>query len=181
MTSTTSASSAWDEIAKQLEQIQKPIRTFKLCKDADVRDRYLHAKQADAIAQQDLGQLPARGGDPDMRAVVQRQAKEAAAELADAQQAYDKHTVVLRFTALDRKDLEALMKLHPPTEENEERGEDFDIDTFAPALICAASMDGMPVEAAAKYLSTWPTSEATDLWQAAWGIQHIRRTDLGKG
>jgi hypothetical protein len=50
-----------------------------------------------------------------------------------------------------------------------------------PALIAAASLDGMPEEAAARYLRTWIPSDARALWQAAWSVQHTQRTDLGKG
>lgn len=178
---TSTTPSAWDEIAKQLEQIQKPVGTFKLCRDPEVRERYLNAQQADAAAQHELGQLPARGADPDLKAIVQRQAKDAAAELADAKQAYEQMTITLRFTALERKDLVALQKAHPPTEEDEANGQDQNLETFAPALISAASLDGMPLEAARQYMATWSPGDATDLWKAAWHIQHQKRTDLGKG
>lgn len=177
MTNTT----AWDEIARQLEQIQKPVGTFALCPDPDVRNRYLTAKQADEQARQQLATLPEKGGDREARTFLTQQAAEAAAELAAAKEEYDAQTIVLRFTALDRKDLEALQRAHPATEEDEADGQEFAMATFAPALISAASLDGMPVEAARRYMETWSTADAMDLWRAAWFIQHQKRTDLGKG
>ena len=75
----------------------------------------------------------------------------------------------------------ALQKQHPASEEEEASGQDWSMDTFAPALIAAASLDGMPTEYARKCLDTWAPGDARDLWQAAWSIQHQKRTDLGKG
>lgn len=173
--------SAWDEIAKQLDQIQKPVSTFKLCRDPEVRERFLSAQQADEHARNELAALPAKGADAEVRALLTKEAKHAAIELAAAQTAYDEQTIVLRFTALERKDLEALQKAHPPTEDDEADGQDYAMATFAPALISAASLDGMPIEAAQKYMDTWSPSDAADLWRAAWFIQHQKRTDLGKG
>jgi hypothetical protein len=177
----TSTSSAWDEIEKQLDQVKKPVGVFKLCRDPEVRERYLNARQADEQARQQIGTLPAKGGDREVRALLNKEAADAAAELAAAQAEYDAQTVVLRFTALDRNDLTQLMKAHPPTEEDEERGDEWAMDTFAPALISTASLDGMPLEAAQRYFSTWPPSDSADLFRAAWFIQHQKRTDLGKG
>lgn len=173
---------SWDELAKQLDGLQKPISTFKLCKDPAVRERYLSAqKDADATALY-LKQVPRDGTyDAEALAQLEKQAQDAKKELAAAQKAYDAKTITLRFTALERKQLELLQKQHPASEDDEARGEDYAMDTFAPALISAASLDGMPVEAARKYLDTWAPGDARDLWQAAWTIQHQKRTDLGKG
>ena len=171
---------SWDELAKQLEQIQKPVRTFKLCKDMAVRERYLTAQQTADESDRYLKQF-AKDDDAEALALMEKQAKEAKTELAAAQKAYDAQTITLRFTALERKKLERLQAQHPASEEDEERGDDYAMDAFAPALISAASLDGMPVEAARTYLDTWAPGDARDLWQAAWTIQHQKRTDLGKG
>lgn len=176
MTSTTD----WDALKKRLDQVKKPVRVFKLCEDPDLRDRYLKAKQAAEMANASLEQL-SKQADKDARSLVQNQAVEANAELAQAQQAYDDATIILRFQALEQQELEELQAEHKPSEEEEANGYDFAFDTFAPALIAAASLDGMPVEYAAKCLKTWPPQDATGLWQAAWSVQHVRRTDLGKG
>lgn len=175
MTSTTD----WEKLQQRLDGVKKPIRAFKLCDDADIRDRYLAAQRdadrADARLK-DLGD-----SDPDTRVLVEKQAHSAKAELAEAKKAYDTHTITLRFTALERQELEALQNKHPASEEDEAKGDDYMFDTFAPALISASSLDGMPVEAASRYLNTWTAGDAQGLWQAAWSIQHTKRTDLGKG
>jgi hypothetical protein len=176
----TSTTSNWDALEARLNNVKKPVQTFKLCDDPDVRDRYVNAKRAaeevDAYLQQVKGQA-----DPEALALVEKQAKDAKTELAAAKKAYDAHTVTLRFTALERQELEDLQNKHPASEQDEEKGNDFAFDTFAPALISAASMDGMPVEAASRYLNTWTSGDAAALWRAAWTVQHTQRTDLGKG
>ena len=181
MTSSTN----WEDLEKQLDQVARPVRTFKLCKDDEVRERFLQGQQsfeqADAYLKQVKAQAKDQAFDAEALALVEKQHKDAKAELTAAQKAYDACTVTLRFTALERKELETLQKEHPPTEEDEERGNEWAVDTFAPALISAASLDGMPVEKAQKYLDTWGSSDAADLWRAAWSIQHHKRTDLGKG
>ncbi|MEU1134475.1 hypothetical protein ABZ383_32220, partial [Streptomyces sp. NPDC005900] len=107
-------------------------------------------------------------------------AKAAKAELDAAQKAFDAAAVTLRFTALERRTLMELQEKHPPSEEEEAEGEDFAMETFAPALISAASLDGMPVDYARHCLDTWSAADASGLWNAAWSIQHQQRTDLGK-
>jgi hypothetical protein len=177
---TSSSISGWDALEKRLDSVQKPIRTFNLCEDSDVRERYLNAKRDAEQADTYLKSLP-KDADADARALVEREAKEATVELAAAQKAYDAKTITLRFTALERKALEKLQNAHPASEEDEARGNDFAFDTFAPELISAASLDGMPSEAARRYLETWATSDVAALWSAAWSIQHEQRADLGKG
>lgn len=178
MTSTTT--STWDALAKRLDSVEKPVGTLKLCPDPNVRDRYLQAKKEADHADGYLKEL-SKDADPDARALVEKQVSDAKAELIKAQKAYDEQTITLKFTALERKRLEALQDAHPAGEEDEARGDDFALDTFAPALIAAASLDGMPADYARQCLDTWPPSDARDLWNAAWSIQHRKRTDLGKG
>jgi len=175
MTTTTS----WDDLEKRLEAVAKPTRSFKLCTSTDVRERYLKAQRAAEQADAYLKALP-EDAEPDTRTAVEGQAKAAQKDLTAAQKTYDTHTIVLRFTALDRKELQALMAKHPPTETEEAAGEEFHFDTFAPALVAAASLDGMPHDKAAHYLDTWTPPDARSLWQAAWSVQHVQRTDLGK-
>jgi hypothetical protein len=182
MTSTTN----WAELKKRLDQVKKPIRTFKLCEDPEIRERYLGAQrtaeQADTYLKQFKAQAKeADGFDAEALAAVEKQAKDAKAELAAATKAYEAATITLRFQTLEQQELDDLQKEHKPSEEDEANGSDFAFDTFAPALISAASLDGMPVEDAATYLKTWGPQDASDLWRAAWSIQHAKRTDLGKG
>lgn len=170
----------WDALAKRLDRVKKPIRTFSLCDDPDIRDRYLAAKREADRADTYLQSL-SPDADTQARALVEKQAKDAHTALAEAKKDYDAHTVTLRFQALEQQQLETLLAEHPPTEQDEADGAEFDSGTFMPALIAAASLDGMPVEAAARYLKTWTPVDARALWNAAWSVQHTQRTDLGKG
>jgi hypothetical protein len=176
----TSTTSGWNALAKRLDGIDKPTRTLKLCDDPAVHDRYLAAKQAAERAQDYAASLP-KDADKDARALVDKQHREAKAALETAQQEYDAHTVTLTFRALERGELEKLQAAHPATEEDEALGRDFNFDTFAPELISAASVDGMPVEYAAQAMKTWSLADSEDLWNAAWSVQRRKRTDLGKG
>ncbi|MGW0948432.1 hypothetical protein ACWD4O_38575 [Streptomyces sp. NPDC002623] len=172
-------STPWDALAKRLDDIPKPVQELRLCPDPAVRDRYLEAKRAHEQADGYLKQL-AKDVDPQAKILVQKEARDAAAELGAAKKAYDAITIVLKFTALERSVLEKLQNTHPASEEDEARGDNYAFDTFAPALISAASLDGMPVDYAARALDKWAPGDARDLWNAAWTIQHTRRTDLGK-
>lgn len=173
------SSTPWDALEKRLNNIQKPVSVFRLCDDTDVRDRYLAAKRKSEQADTCLSGL-SKDAEPEVRALAERQAAQAAADLKDAKKAYDAHTITLRFQGLERQELEKLLAKHPPTEQDEENGAEFHEPTFAPALIAAASLDGMPEAAAARYLQIWTPLDARALWNAAWSVQHTQRTDLGK-
>lgn len=175
-----SSNTSWAKLQQRLDNVKKPVATLHLCDDPDVRDRYQQAQRA---AEQAHSYLKSLTDDADLnaKALIQTQAQEADAELAAAKKAYDAHTIVLRFTALERQELEKLLAAHPPTEKEEEDGAEFAEKTFGPALISAASLDGMPPEAAERYLNEWTPSDARALWNAAWSVQHTQRTDLGKG
>ena len=170
----------WDALQKRLDSIKLPTATFTICEDPDLRQQLLRAKATHQQATDRLNALT-EDTDPEVKAMVQKTADTSKADLAAAQKAFDKASVTLRFSALERKALEELQKQHPPTEQGEADGEEFALDTFAPALISAASVDGMPVDYAKHCLETWSAADATALWRAAWGIQHQQRTDLGKG
>ncbi|MFF1444113.1 hypothetical protein [Streptomyces sp. NPDC058295] len=174
------SSNTWDELAKRLDAVPKPVQELRLCPDPEVRDRYLTAKKDHEQADNYLKQM-GKDADPEALAHVQKEAQAAAEELAAAKSAYDKVTIVLKFKALPRGELEKLQNAHPAGEQDEAKGEDYAFETFAPALISAASMNEMPVDYAAKALDQWAPGDARDLWNAAWSIQHARRTDLGKG
>jgi hypothetical protein len=176
----TSTTSGWNALQKRLDGIDKPTRALKLCDDPAVHDRYQAAKQAAERAQEYADSLP-KDTDQDARALVDKQARDTQTAYAAAQEEYDAHTVTLTFRALERGELERLQAAHPATEEDEALGRDFNFDTFAPELIAAASVDGMPVEYAAQAMKTWSLADSEDLWNAAWSVQRRKRTDLGKG
>ncbi|WP_032761103.1 hypothetical protein [Streptomyces alboviridis] len=171
-------STAWDAIQKRLDAMPKPTQTLRLCADPDVRDRYRTARQAAARAEGYEKSLP-KDLDKDTLALAKKQTREAQAELKTATEAYEAATVTLTFRALERGRLEALINEHPPLEDEEQNAE-FHVDTFAPALIAAASADGMPIEYAQQAMQAWPLDDWKALWGAAWSVQQRKRSDLGK-
>ncbi len=173
------SSTGWGALEKRLNSVKKPVRTFALCDDPDIRDRYQIAKREAEEADAALAALTS-DTDPGIRTITEQHAKTARTALAAAKKAYDAHTIVLRFQALERRELEDLLAKHPPTEQDEENGSEFS-DAFMPALISAASMDGLPEEAAARFMQTWPPSDSRALWMAAWAVQNTQRAHLGKG
>lgn len=177
--STTSSNSAWDGIQQRLDNLKPAVARFTICDDPELRTRL-----ADAKAEVEEAEAVARGltkDDEPHRAMFEERAEQARAARDQTQAAFDEKAVVLQFTALPRKDVEALQTANPPTEQEEADGADYAMDTFAPALISAASLDGMPIEYARHCLDTWSAADARGLWNAAWGVQHTQRTDLGKG
>lgn len=176
---TSETPTAWDAIQKKLDVMPKPTQVLKLCADADIRDLYQITKAALANAEDHLRNLP-KDFDKEARAQVLQQTKDARTAFLAAQGDYEQNTVTLTFKALERDQLKDLIAAHPPTEEDEAKGDEFNFDTFAPTLIAAASTDGMPLEYAQNAVKTWALSDSRDLWNAAWGVQQRRRTDLGK-
>jgi hypothetical protein len=175
----TTSTTTWDAMQRRLDALKRPTAAFTICEDLEAKQRLARAKSSADEAEQALA--AATGADDADRTALEAQAKDAKAELATAQKAFDKASITLRFTALERKELAALQAAHPPTEEDEAEGDDFHSDTFAPALISAASLDGMPLDYARHCLDSWSASDARGLWNAAWQIQFQQRTDLGKG
>lgn len=179
MTTSKTPEAQWATLAKRLDALKSAVATFTICDDPDLRARLNEAKTAAADAEASLKSLGA--DDEAARPMFELRAKQATAELAEAQKAFDKAAISLRFQALPRQELETLQNAHPASEKEEEAGEEYAMDTFAPALISAASLDGMPADYAKQALDTWSAADAQALWRAAWGIQHQSRTDLGKG
>lgn len=179
MTTSKTPEAQWAATAKRLNALKPAVARFTICDDPDLTARLAAAKTEAADADATLKGLgPA---DEAARPMFTLRAEEAAKELDAAQQAFDKAAIVLRFKALPRQELEALQNAHPASEKEEEAGEEYAMEAFAPALISAASVDGMPADYARQCLDTWSAADAQALWRAAWGIQHTTRTDLGKG
>lgn len=175
----TTSTTAWAAMQKRLDALERPTTTFTICEDPEAKQRLNRAKSAADLADQALAALtPAEGAD---RTSLEDRVREAKAELAAAQKVFDKVSITLRFTALERKALSDLQNAHPPTEKEEADGDEFHTETFAPALISAASLDGMPLDYARTCLDSWSAADARGLWDAAWAIQFQQRTDLGKG
>lgn len=173
------SSNGWEALRKRLHGIKLPTAYLTICDNPDLRRALTRAKSEHEQAQALLATVTDET-EPDVATLRKQAADRAAAELDNAQKAYDKASITLRFTALERKALEDLQKQHPPTEEEEADGKEWHADTFAPALVSAASLDGMPLEDAEHFLNTWATADAQALFRAAWGVQHTQRADLGK-
>jgi hypothetical protein len=172
----TSTTSPWDHLKKRLDDIQPAVATFTICDDPDLRERLADAKKEARDAE------AAWNSAADIvKDMVKKRLERARTELDQAQAAFDTRAVTLRFKALPREELEALEREHPATEEQEGNGDAWNGDTFPPALISTASLDGMPLDYAKKCMDRWPVPDFQDLWNAAYGIQNHRRTDLGKG
>lgn len=176
MTSTPAPS--WDDLQRKLDGLKPATATFTICDDPDLRTRLGQAKTELAAAE---SRLKALTDDGDETALAESRLERARTELADAQAAYDTRAVTLRFKAIPREELAALERAHPANEEEEANGEEFHMDDFGPAVISAASLDGMPLESAQTFMRTWSASDFQALWSAAYGIQYQKRTDLGKG
>ncbi|MFF6866638.1 hypothetical protein [Streptomyces ardesiacus] len=175
-------STSWAEKQERLRSLKKPTAVLRLCEDPAARDRYHTAKQAAAAADEYLKRLKSQTDvDAGALAMVEKEHKTAQTELRAAQKAYEACTVTLTFQALERQELESLERKHHADEEDEANGRDTAFDDFAPALIAAASLDGMPADYAREALNTWPTGDADALWEAAWSVQRTKRSDLGKG
>lgn len=160
--------------AERARQRKRPVLKMTICDDTVI-------KSALEIARHTLRQLKAAAADRPDDATVTVALTQAEQDLAEAQAAFDAEAYDLRFEALPRTDFEDLKKQHPPTEAQAEDGFAFNIDTFGPALVSAASLDGLTVDDAASFLDTWAENEAAALFNTAWSAQQENRTDVGKG
>ncbi|MFE1949927.1 hypothetical protein ACFW9D_05595 [Streptomyces sp. NPDC059524] len=171
--------SNWDALKKRLDGLQRPTTTFTICQDPEARQRLYEAKAGLRAAETTLAGVP--DDDEAGQAVAQTRVEVATMERDAAQKAFDKVAIVLTFEALERKRFEDLLKAHPPEELDEADGADFAMESFGPALIEAASKDGIPADYARHLLDTWSPADAQALFTAAWSVQHTERADLGKG
>lgn len=113
------------------------------------------------------------------RAEQRRRLRKLESELEAAEADLAQHRVTLRFRALPRDVYEALQAAHPPTKEQEANGEAYNVDTFAPALIAATSVDGMTEAEATELLTSWNQAEAGALFGTAVAVNTVTRVSLG--
>lgn len=156
----------WTATLAKLRARTRPTATLTICDDDTARRNLTEARQRHTRAQ--------LGGDAEQLAATE-------AALAAAQDAFDDAAIVLTFQALPRTVFEELKLAHPPTEAQAEDGQPFNVETFGPELISAASLDGLTVDHARTFLTEWAEGEATQLFHAAWDLQGTLRADLGKG
>lgn len=168
MTTTPETPSVRDRLKARV----RPTARMTICDDPTVKQALREAefglRAAEAAAKE--------AGTPANRAAV----KKAKADLDKAQAAFDEKTIVLRFQALERPVWEALRTKHKPTEDQAEDGQLFNPETLAPELIAAASLDGITIDDAREYLTTWGTGEAHTLYNTAFNVQGEIRMDVGK-
>ncbi|MFD7980181.1 hypothetical protein [Streptomyces sp. NPDC059071] len=160
--------------AERARARQRPVLKMTICDDVAV-------KAALDLAQHTVRRAKAEAADRPGDRVIAEAVSLAQKELEAAQAAFDAEAYDLRFQALPRKDFEALKKAHPPTEAQAEDGFEVNINTFAPELIAAASLDGLTVDDARSFLEDWAEGEANTLFTTAWTVQQETRTDVGKG
>lgn len=163
----------WAATRERLNARKRPTATLTICDDQEIKQALANAK----FTHMRVTALAAETADDDTTKAVD----DAQAALDEAQQAHDAAAIVLRFQALERESFEALKAEHPPTETQAEDGAEWNIDTWGPALVSAASLDGITVEDAARYMRTWSPNEAVALYDAAYNVQAVSRMDLGKG
>ena len=172
------ADAHWAAKMERLRNRALPERVLKICDNDDVKDALATALRAQYVIKAQAEDVKDGESVPaDLKAALAT----AEAAVAAAQAAVDADTIELRFRGLPRPDYEALIAAHPPTEKQATDGAPWNIDTFAPALISASSVDGMPVDDAKFFLDTWGDVEANALFGAAHSVQQMDRTDLGKG
>lgn len=164
----------WAAKMERLRNRQLAERPFRIFEDEKTRDDY-NNKRARALRMRHIADEAPRDKDAQANA----EAAEADAQAAD--EAFTAASEVIIFRQLPRPVYEALVKAHPPTEEQAAEGADWNSETFAPALVSASAVDPMTVEDATELLGIWGSSDANDLYNAAFAVQLVHRSDLGKG
>lgn len=171
---TDTASEHGASVRDRLRNRQRPTSTLTICDDYQLKQALATAKFMHQRIKAQAEESPDEPG-------TAKALADAEAALAKAQATFDGAAIVLRFQALEREAFEELKDAHPPTEEQAEDGADWNIKTWGPALISAASLDGITLEDAAHYMLTWSNNEAVQLYDAAFAVQTQSRMDLGKG
>ena len=138
-----------------------------------VIDEWREAGKFDETQATYLAQQMAVEADP--RVQAQRAIVTAAAE------AKAESDVTFRFRALRGDVWEQLLSEHQPTKDQVDRGEVYNVQTFAPALIAACSLDEITY---ADVMEWWPNlaqGEQSLLFGACVTINQGARASLGKG
>ncbi|MBC9717807.1 hypothetical protein H9Y04_35280 [Streptomyces sp. TRM66268-LWL] len=169
----------WSAKMRRLRGRPLPEYVLRICDDEKVRQEATLAEDAYRRAQRLADSAP---DDSELG----RQAAALAEVHESAQLRLRAASLDLPFRALPRPVLEELITQHPPTEAQASEGAAFNPDTFPAALISSSSVDGMTESEAAELLGSWSAADANSLWEAAWQVQQVSRTDVdavsvGKG
>lgn len=175
------ADAHWAAKRARLSNRTNVTAKLRICDDDQLKEALADAQRTHLQAQALVQALTEDPSGADRLADAQQALALCDTAVQEAQAAVDEQSTFLFFRALPRPEYEALIKENPPTEEQAEAGEPWNTDTFAPALISASSVDGMPLEDAVYYLDNWGPAEALDLWNAARSVQNTSRMELGKG
>jgi hypothetical protein len=167
------ADAHWAATRDRLRNRSRPIAPLVICDDTDIKKSLENAR---FVVRRLEAQLDA---EPDTD--LTKDLESARKDLQEAQKAFDEVAIRLQFQALRRPDFEDMKKRHPPTEEQAEDNYVVNLDTIAPELISASSLDGITPEDAKYYLEEWGEGEAAALFNTAWGVQSNTRMDMGKG
>jgi len=168
------ADAHWAATREKLRNRSRPIAQLTICDDLDVKKTLDNARFA---VRSVSAQLEA---EPDNTSLA-KDLDAANRALEAAQKAFTQVAIQLQFQALRRPDFEDMKRRHPPTEEQAEDSYVVNLDTIAPELIAASSLDGITEEDAKFYLEEWGEGEAAALFNTAWSVQSNTRMDMGKG
>lgn len=168
----------WQAKMEKLRNRQLPERTLDFYDNVLRQDR-------------DRTQIEKIAADADEDKTDEEKA-EAAAAFEAAEAAYNESIVSIPLRALPRPAYEALLNTHEPTEEQEREGEAYNVDTFAPALISACSVDGMTVEMAVEMIGQKNDKgeyeggilnhgESSVLFRTCTQLNEMVHIDVGKG
>ncbi|MDQ8707867.1 hypothetical protein RCO28_36175 [Streptomyces sp. LHD-70] len=161
----------WAAKMRRLRGRPRPEHVLRICDDEQIRQEVTLAED---VADRARRLADSALGDTELarKAAVLSKAHES------AQQKLKDVSIELTFRALPRPALEELITRHPATEEQAAEGAAFNPDTFPAALVSAASVDGMSEAEAQELLGSWSAPDANSLWEAAWQVQQVSRTDV---
>ncbi|MFD7769860.1 hypothetical protein [Streptomyces sp. NPDC059787] len=184
----------WAAKMERLRNRKLPERPMKVCDDeglkAAVTDAAMELARARAEAIEECAKQGV--GEQQRDAFVAANPRVLAADeaLTRAQEALAEATETLTFRALPRPVWEQLLRDHPPTEVQADKGMEYNVDTFPAALIAAChvereedgvEVEGMSTEDAQELLDTWADPDAKALFTTALLVNQTLRADLGKG
>lgn len=186
----------WRAKMARLKARALPERTVRICDDdaakLAVTDAQLKLAKARAEARTAASSTGVDDGNGNGDAFVEAHPKVVIARsfLATAEQDLADATIELTFRALPRPAWESLLSEHAPTEEQADKGMDYNVASFPAALIAAShverdetgtEVDGMTVADAQTLLDEWSDSDAKVLFTGAMLVNQQMRADLGKG
>ncbi|MEU8919515.1 hypothetical protein AB0D10_01090 [Kitasatospora sp. NPDC048545] len=188
------ADAHWRAKMAKLRARRLPERTVSICDDdaakLAVTDAQLKLAKALAEARTAAAGNGVDAGQVDAYVEAHPQVVIARSFLATAQQHLADATVEVTFRALPRPAWEALLAEHTPTEEQADKGMDYNVLTFPAALIAAShverdtagvEVEGMSAADAQTLLDEWSDSDAKVLFTGAMLVNQHTRADLGKG